>query len=86
MCASAHAREGLKCVEPLPLSRMSSASDLGEIFESVTGTDEITDEQDCDAANSADGDASETGEDFDLQSVRNDLLADAADDMDGGTR
>jgi hypothetical protein len=65
---------------------MSSASDLGEIFESVTGTSTITDEQDCDAAQSADGDASETGEDFSLESVRNDLLADAADDMDGGTR
>jgi len=65
---------------------MSSASDLGEIFESVTGTDEITDEQDCDAANSADGDVSEPGDELELEAVRNDLLADAADDMDGGTR
>jgi hypothetical protein len=66
--------------------RMSSTSDLGEIFESVTGTATITDEQDSDAANSADGDAADTGDDFELESVRNDLLADAADDMDGGTR
>lgn len=65
---------------------MSSVSDLGEIFESVTGTEIITDEQDSDAANSADGDATDTSEDFQLEAVRNDLLADAADDMDGGTR
>ncbi|MFB6177283.1 MAG: hypothetical protein ABEI99_09110 [Halobaculum sp.] len=65
---------------------MSTASELGELFESVTGTDTITDEQDSDAAAVADGDASEQGEDLSLEAVRNDQMADAADDMGGGTR
>jgi hypothetical protein len=65
---------------------MSTASELGELFESVTGTDTITDEQDSDAAEVADGDASDQGDDLSLEAVRNDLIADAADDMGGGTR
>lgn len=65
---------------------MSTASELGEIFESVTGTDTITDEQDSDAAEVADGDASEQGDDLSLEAVRNDHIADVADDMGGGTR
>lgn len=63
---------------------MSSTSELRDVFESVTGTETVTDEQDPEAR--VDQAAPEELEGFDLESVRNDSLADTADDMEVDVR
>jgi hypothetical protein len=63
---------------------MSTTEELSEIFESVTGTSVVTEEQDEDAAASADGDASESVEELSVEAVRNDDMAGADEDMTSG--
>lgn len=59
---------------------MSSTSELRDVFQSVTGAETVTDEQDPEArADEADPEALDG---FDVESVRNDSLADTADDME----
>lgn len=63
---------------------MSSTSELREVFESVTETETVTDEQDSSAVTRTD-DPEEIGS-FDVESARNDSIADVADDMEVNVR
>ena len=64
---------------------MSTTSELQDVFESVTGQETVTDEQDPDAAGSREADPEEFTQ-LDVESVRNDSLADVSDDMEVNVR
>ncbi len=64
---------------------MSTTNELRDVFESVTDQQTVTDEQNPEAARPREADPEEFTE-FDVESVRNDSMADASDDMEVNVR